>query len=62
MKCDECNGHGVVADYGPLGLDFEGAKECVCCHGSGVIRRMAPTAKPKTKTGVKLDNNQSNSS
>lgn len=33
--CAECDGHGVVGDYGPFGDDFYGAKTCPACGGSG---------------------------
>ena len=34
-KCENCEGHGYVADYGAFGLDFYGPKECKKCQGSG---------------------------
>lgn len=44
--CPVCDGHGVVADYGPFGMDFYGPKECGECRGSGVIRSETDKAKP----------------
>ena len=37
VACDNCDGHGVVADYGAFGLDFEGPRECPHCNGSGIV-------------------------
>ena len=35
VKCENCNGYGIVADYGSLGDDFYGDKECRSCNGTG---------------------------
>jgi len=35
VRCEVCGGLGVVSDYGPLGADFEGPKDCPQCEGSG---------------------------
>lgn len=35
--CLVCDGHGEISDYGPLGDDFYGAKECPECSGSGKL-------------------------
>lgn len=36
VSCYECDGHGVVSDYGN-GEDFYGAKECNRCGGVGTV-------------------------
>lgn len=36
-RCHECNGHGVVSDYGPFGDDFYGPQECKTCQGGGRV-------------------------
>ena len=38
MPCWLCSGAGQIADYGPFGIDFYGAKECPRCDGTGQIR------------------------
>lgn len=35
--CPTCSGNGIVADYGPLGTDFEGDKPCRECGGNGYV-------------------------
>lgn len=35
--CSTCGGKGIVADYGPLGTDFEGDKPCTDCGGNGYV-------------------------
>ena len=50
VTCDDCGGTGMVADYGPFGLDFEGPKECPVCTGSGVLW-MSPTGRLATHPG-----------
>lgn len=39
IKCPNCDGHGMVSDYGAFGLDFEGPAECDDCGGNGSIVR-----------------------
>jgi hypothetical protein len=36
VRCHNCNGHGIVSDYG-LGEDFYGPEECSTCGGSGTL-------------------------
>lgn len=38
LPCHECNGHGIVSNYGN-GEDFFGPKECDCCNGGGTLWR-----------------------
>lgn len=33
--CVHCQGTGMVSDYGGLGVDFLGPKECPSCAGRG---------------------------
>jgi DnaJ-class molecular chaperone len=35
--CPNCDGYGIVPDYGAFGMDFEGDKECPDCKGSGQV-------------------------
>lgn len=35
--CVYCGGHGLVSDYGVMATDFEGAKECPKCIGTGRV-------------------------
>lgn len=35
--CGNCDGYGLVSDYGD-GQDFYGAKECPRCGGSGTVQ------------------------
>ena len=44
IKCDSCDGKGVVANYGTFGLDFEGPEECGDCEGKGHVWR-SPTGR-----------------
>ncbi len=37
VKCDECDGRGVVSSYTLGGTDFEGAKVCPTCRGNGQL-------------------------
>jgi len=39
VECYECAGYGHVSDYGLMGLDFFGEKECKICCGSGRLVR-----------------------
>lgn len=39
MRCGACSGFGQVSDYGALGDDFYGAKECDTCRGNGQVWR-----------------------
>ena len=36
IRCTDCNGHGIVSDYGD-GQDFYGPKECPTCNGNGFL-------------------------
>lgn len=36
-KCYNCDGHGLISDYGSFGLEFYGPKECKTCNGSGKV-------------------------
>ncbi len=36
--CWDCQGYGIVCDYGAFGEDFYGDKECPTCHGRGDLR------------------------
>ena len=38
-ECPDCDGHGIVSDYGAFGQDFDGPKECNYCSGSGRVRK-----------------------
>lgn len=49
-KCPECDGHGVVSDYGLFGVDFFGPKTCPLCKGNGLIR-----ARDKNGRFIKLN-------
>lgn len=42
-SCVVCMGYGHVPDYGPLGMDFEGEKECDFCQGNGHIWKHSRT-------------------
>ena len=42
--CGSCSGFGVVSDYGAMGTDFYGAKDCDGCGGQGRIWR-SPSGK-----------------
>jgi len=37
-SCPECDGYGVVADYGTFCDDFYGPKECPFCKGKVSIK------------------------
>lgn len=49
MRCPNCDGYGRVSDYGPLGMDFYGEKECRDCDGTGQIYRKSMWDKKKNK-------------
>lgn len=37
-RCYECDGYGIVMDYGLFGLDFFGPKTCKHCLGTGKVK------------------------
>lgn len=59
MRCLDCDGYGIVADYGLFGDDFYGDKECKECEGTGRIyhRSMWETKKELEKKNGKQASN-----